>query len=236
MPPANATGAENRRQRLLRRSSGFWSSDRSLSFLLGLLIFNLFAVPLAKFATWGRLTGRAILSLIIISGVAATVRNRSLIVLISVIAIASLGIGWADIERPNFYLDLFNDVVALIFLAFLCTLILNQVFRDGPITSRRIQGGVAVYLLLGLIWAVAYEIVEVLSPGSFKLGASVYGSALPELGYFSFTTLTTLGVGDILPISPMARSLVVIEALIGQLFPVVLIARLVAMGIESRHR
>jgi hypothetical protein len=61
------------------------------------------------------------------------------------------------------------------------------------------------------------------------------GTDLQQLGYLSFSTLTTLGLGDILPLSPLARSLVMLESLVGQLFPVILIARLVAMEIEY-HR
>src|SRR5262249_31801242 len=104
---------------------------------------------------------------------------------------------------------------------------------------RRVQGSVAVYLLLGLFWAVSYQLVELLQPGSFSIGARKSGIDLQQLGYFSFTTLTTLGLGDILPVSPLARSLVALEALVGQLFPVILIARLVTMETEyhpSRRR
>jgi Ion channel len=91
---------------------------------------------------------------------------------------------------------------------------------------------VAVYLLLGILWAVCYEIVELLQPGSFSVFGRKGTAALPQLAYFSFTTLTTLGLGEILPLSPLARSFVMLEALVGQLFPVVLIARLVAMQID----
>ena len=89
---------------------------------------------------------------------------------------------------------------------------------------------------MGLLWAFAYDIVELLQPGSFGLKTQGSGGALPELGYFSFTTLVTLGLGDILPISPLARSLVVLEALVGQLFPVILIARLVTLEIQSQRK
>ena len=88
---------------------------------------------------------------------------------------------------------------------------------------------------MGLLWVFAYDIVELLQPGSFSLKTQSSGGALPQLGYFSFTTLTTLGFGDILPVSPLARSLAVLEGLVGQLFPVILIARLVAMELEYQR-
>jgi voltage-gated potassium channel len=119
---------------------------------------------------------------------------------------------------------------------FLVVLIIRQVLRAGPITSRRVQGSVALYLLLGVLWAVWYEIIELLQPGSFALTAQKYGDSLPQLAYFSFTTLTTLGFGDIVPVRSLARSLVMLEALVGQLFPVILIARLVTLEIEHQNK
>jgi Ion channel len=208
----------------------------ALTVLLVLLIGNIFVVPLAEFATWGRLLARAILSLITISGVVATVRDRRIIVLTIALAIGSLFVGWENIERPNLYLHLCNDVYSLFFLGFFVVLIMRQVLRSGPITARRVEGSVAVYLLLGLVWGVCYEIIELLQPGSFGISTQNVPARIPQLTYFSFTTLTTLGIGDIVPLSPLARSLVMLEGLVGQLFPVLLIARLVTMEIEHQQK
>jgi hypothetical protein len=235
MLTGNKAQAFGRRAMLRRRAIGFWSTDWSLTILLFLLVGNIFVVPLAEFATWGRLTARGILSLIIISGVLATVRDRRLVLLAIALAVGSLFVGWEDVERPNLYLHLFNDLYSLLFIGFLVVLILRQVLRAGPITWRRVQGSVAVYLLLGLLWAVSYGIIELLQPGSFSIRAQNRSADLQQLGYLSFSTLTTLGLGDILPLSPLARSLVMLEALVGQLFPVVLIARLVTMEIEHQR-
>jgi hypothetical protein len=229
----NFEQTESRRGRITRRAQGFWSSDRSLTVLLVLLVANIFIVPLARFATWGRLGGRAILSLTIISGLIATVRDRRVILPAVALTVVSVVMGWEDAERPKLYLHLFNNFYSWVFIAFLIFLILRQIFREGPITPRRVQGSIAVYMLLGLLWAVSYEIVELLDPGSFSIAAQHRGATLPQLGYFSFTTLATLGLGDILPISPLARSLVVLEALVGQLFPVILIAQLATLESNS---
>jgi hypothetical protein len=204
--------------------------------LLVLLVANIFSAPLTEFATWGRLGARSILSLIIISGTIATIRDRRIVALTIVVALSSLFFGWEGIERPNPYLDFCNDLYSLLFVGFLVVLILRQVLRAGPITSRRVQGSVAVYLLLGILWAVCYDIVELLQPGSFTVSGKKGQATLPQLAYFSFTTLTTLGLGEIIPSSPLARSFVVLEALVGQLFPVILIAHLVAMQIDYRQR
>jgi ion channel len=199
------------------------------------LVAEIFLVPIAQFATWGRLAARAVLLLIIISGLIATVRDRRLILMAIALTAASLFVGWEDIERPSLYLHLFNNLYSWVFIVFLVVLILRQVFREGPITPRRVQGSIAVYLLLGLLWGVSYEIVELLKPGSFRVASQRGNVTLPQLGYFSFTTLATLGLGDILPLSPLARALVVLEALVGQLFPVILIARLVTLEIQYQR-
>jgi hypothetical protein len=229
---ADKQSAIRRRTILRRRASSFWSTDWSLTVLLVLLVGNIFSAPLTEFATWGRFAARSILSLIIISGVIATVRDRRIVALAIVLALGSLFLGWEGLERSNLYLHLFNDLYSLLFIGFLVVLILRQVLRAGPITTRRVQGSVAVYLLLGILWAVCYEIVELLQPGSFGVFGQKGMAAIPQLAYFSFTTLTTLGLGEIVPLRPLARSFVVLEALVGQLFPVILIARLVAMQID----
>jgi hypothetical protein len=227
-------GAWSRRR---QRAEEFWSSDWSLRTLLILLVGNIFTLPLVGFDLWGRLVARAIFSLIIISGVVATVRSRLVVLVAAVFTAGILWVGWKNVEEGTPRLHVANDVAALIFIALFVVLLLRQVFRDGPITMRRVEGAVAIYLLLGLMWGLAYELVELLSPASFNIGQISFATAFTELSYFSFTTLTTVGFGDILPVNPVARALAVLEALVGQLFPVVLIARLVAMELAYRqHR
>ena len=107
--------------------------------------------------------------------------------------------------------------------------LLSQIFRPGRVTHLRIQGAIAVYLLFGVFYAHAYHIAATLVPGSFA-GATELTSG-SGWAYYSFVTLTTVGYGDITPVSQVARSLSVAEALSGQLYLAVLIARLVAMEI-----
>jgi voltage-gated potassium channel Kch len=111
-------------------------------------------------------------------------------------------------------------------------------FRDGPVTWSRIQGGVSAYLLLGLVWASAYQLIEQLHPGSFRFASRPENveQLSGKLVYFSFTTLTTVGFGDVVAVHPFARSLAIAEALVGQLFPAILIGALVAMAMQSRPK
>jgi voltage-gated potassium channel Kch len=90
-----------------------------------------------------------------------------------------------------------------------------------------------VYLLLGLTWAVAYELVALRQPGAFA-GTSTEVDASQRWLYYSFVTLTTVGYGDVTPVHPIARSLAVLKALTGQLYPAILLAHLVSLEVQSR--
>ncbi len=111
-------------------------------------------------------------------------------------------------------------------------LMVKQLLIRGREPLQRIAGAVAIYLLLGLIWARLYQVVELVSPGAFRVpeGESVNGASLT---YFSFVTLATLGYGDISPVNIVARDLAVLEAIMGQLYLVILISRLVTEGVEK---
>ena len=105
-------------------------------------------------------------------------------------------------------------------------------------TIQKIGGGIAVYIIIGQIWTQLYVTTFQLNPESFKFesGTIPPEQALRQLSYFSFVTLTTIGYGDILAISSFARMLVMLEGLIGQLFPAIFIAKLVSLQIEDTKR
>jgi hypothetical protein len=110
----------------------------------------------------------------------------------------------------------------------------RAVFGAGRITYHRVIGAILLYLTIGIVFVALYTLVGALAPGSFE-GISVHDrvSLPPDLVYFSFTTLTTLGYGDILPVHPFARSLSNLEAIVGQLYPATLLARLVSLETGS---
>jgi len=96
-------------------------------------------------------------------------------------------------------------------------------------------GAVCVFLLIGVIWAIAYTLLELLAPGSFA-GQAAGPPAGWDSGwlYFSFVTLTTLGYGDILPVSGLARTLAYMEAVVGQFYVAVLVASLVSAYVSAK--
>ena len=112
----------------------------------------------------------------------------------------------------------------------------RQVAVGNDISPNRIVGAICVYLLLGVIWSIAYSIVEFSQPGSFK-GLTELLSPLWSMDwiYFSFVTITTLGYGDITPLTQTARSLSFAEAIVGQFYIAVLVAGLVSAYISAKQ-
>jgi hypothetical protein len=130
------------------------------------------------------------------------------------------------------------DAAALIMVGMaLAYVVARAVFGPGRITYHRINGAVLLFLAIGEIFVGLFALLALLVPHAFS-GLSVGDSPafVSDLIYFSFVTLTTTGYGDIVPVHPLARSLSNIEAIIGQLYPATLLARLVTLELEDRRR
>jgi len=212
-----------------------WRTDKGLSAMLVLLALTiLVGVPLSQ-TSQGDLIFGILLSLLLVTGAVTVAHRRLLTVAVSMVAAATLILRWASFRSPESALRSWSDALAIVSLSTFTALVLVQVFREGPITTYRIQGSILVYLLIGFTWAVAYQLVHAVVPAAFSFAQGDPGPAHSRdpLIYYSFVTLTTVGYGDITPIHAIARSLAMAEALIGQLYPAILIARLVSMQISS---
>jgi len=138
--------------------------------------------------------------------------------------------------------DAGSYVVAAIFLAMTVYVVFSGVLRAPHITGDTILGAVCVYLLIGFIWANFYALIHLADPGSFSFPAhtqvDAQGTMIPEFtfGYYSFVTLTTLGYGDVLPISFRARTLSWLEAVVGVTYMATVIAFLVSQTIVDRQQ
>jgi hypothetical protein len=204
-----------------------WQSQANLSLFLGLEILIAFILPSLGFGRENtQLYSDIGFSVLLLSGVAIAWGRLWLFVLTSLVAGFSLLVRWFDRSSR---LLLWSDWWTLAAVAAIALVLLSQIFRPGRVTHLRIQGAIAVYLLFGVFWAHAYHIAAMLVPGSFAGAAEL--TNVSGWAYYSFVTLTTVGYGDITPVSQVARTLSVAEALCGQLYLAVLIARLVAMEI-----
>ena len=153
------------------------------------------------------------------------------------VSLAVLGaiFSWLAFSLDNQLMLYLFLIVDLLFLVLVTSLALQQIFFSESITIHNVVGALCVYILLGLIWAIAYYLVNLVMPGSFNgnlsanLHMQIYG-----FFYFSFVTLTTLGYGDILPQTATARTLVYMEAILGQFYMATLVAGLVAVHLSNK--
>jgi hypothetical protein len=133
-------------------------------------------------------------------------------------------------------IDVYLDATAYVIVAFaLGMIVCRAVFGPGPVTYHRVVGAILLYLTTAMIFVALYAFVGLFFPGAFDgLSVSDTPRLTDNLIYFSFVTLTSTGYGDIVPIHPIARSLANLEAIIGQLYPATLLARLVTLELEGR--
>lgn len=206
------------------------SADDSLTALLSLLVVLIFVVGSfagQRLIAW---TYELAFALVVAFGVAAfTERLRWRLFAAGCAALLFLvkltGVHQTPTGR------IVDASVALVAFIAVAAFGLRLVFREGEVTRQRVEGAIAVYLLVALAWANAYLIVALSVPNAFEMNDALtaMGDLKKALGYFSFCTLTTVGYGDITPVHPVARSLASCEALIGQLYPAILIARLLSL-------
>ena len=120
----------------------------------------------------------------------------------------------------------------------LIVVVTRAVFAPGRITFHRIIGAILLYLDVGLIFAALYGFLALAKPDAFAGLPPMHDNLAvgTNVIYFSFVTLTSVGYGDITPVHPLARSLANIEAIIGQLYPATLLARLVTLELAHRDK
>jgi len=210
-----------------------WRSEANLSLFLFLLILVGFVLPSLGIEKHN-LPLYADVTFTIISFVGAAIawEDRRLFRLTSLVAIVAIVLRWATWWKSTNTIILWSVSAGLVALLTITAVLLWLVFRAGPVTARRIQGAIAAYLCLGYGWAHAYHIASLLNPGAFDAAGSKLSLASSWVNY-SFGMLTTVGYGGIVPVHPLAHSLGSGEAVTGQLYLAVLVARLVSMQLST---
>jgi hypothetical protein len=141
-------------------------------------------------------------------------------------------------DYPSVLTDWLSAAGRLLGIGALSVVIARAVFGPGNVTWHRVQGAIVLYMNFALFFFVLYQLINVLVAGAFSglpHAGSEHGSGAALL-YFSFGTLTTASYGDIKPLYPIARNLTNLEAVIGQLFPATLLARIVTLEIAHRRQ
>jgi hypothetical protein len=234
-----ATTTTRPRQAFLHlETSEFWSGDLGLTLVTISLVVLVFVItPLREAGVSGRLVFEVlILSLMVFGAVAIEQNGVAKLLVVAFVLTTACFLG-AGRLHPTPLSHQLGSVLSTITLLLYVRIVLIVMFRGGPVTWSRIQGGVSAYLLLGMAWASAFQVLEQYRPGSFHfVSAPVnFDQLITKLTYFSFCTLTTVG-GEVAPVSPFARSLTIAESMVGQLFPAILIGTLVAMAMQSRSK
>jgi hypothetical protein len=224
--------------------------EERFSVLLGFLLLFFAAAPFLRGSVLGLLL-EILFLLIFLSCINAVSHTRRAFV--SLLVLTIVGFGCVITARLAARPAIVEATLICSFAAYgLCiaataVMIIRFAFGTGPVTRNKIASALCVYLLLGILWGYAYSLIEVIYPGSFSFGSGPLaalaseGAHARDIGiilserlsftYYSFVTLTTLGYGDITPLTDPARSLSVTEAIVGQFFLAVLIARLVGLQI-----
>ena len=167
------------------------------------------------------------------------VMSRSATAVVAIlIAVAMIVVATLFRLRQPSPLDIYLDAGAWMIIGLTMSFVVTRaVFAPGQITFHRIIGAVLLYLNIGITFMALFSFVALMAPNAFSgMGPLQDNLAVASnLIYFSFVTLTSVGYGDIAPVHPFARSLANMEAIIGQLYPATLLARLVTLEIEGRR-
>ncbi|MFI5236538.1 MAG: potassium channel family protein [Ignavibacteriales bacterium] len=132
----------------------------------------------------------------------------------------------------NIHLDLVNRIIFVFFFVYVAFNLLIGIIKSRDVDSQVIFSAVAAFLLFGFIGAILAAVINLFVPNAFSLN-STYSSQFHQYLYFSFVTITTTGYGDILPITPLARTLAIFLALFGQLYLTVIIGVLIGKYLSS---
>jgi hypothetical protein len=210
----------------------------SIELLIALVL--LFAVsPFVQDMRHGQFIEVVLLSIVLVSAVLA-IGNRGLTLWIGgLLCLVTVVARWTHHFFPHAFPVWVFHAAALPFLGYVIWQILRFILRTPKVTSEVLCAAIAAYLLLGLVWALNYMLVSQLSPDAFAFSAGPEANRTMtsfNAFYFSFVVLSTVGFGDITPISNAARMLAVMEAVTGMFYVTILIARLVAMYAPTSNR
>ena len=172
-----------------------------------------------------------LLSLVLISAVLAVSNRRSTLVVAVLLATPAIIGRWINHFQPSLVPPPIFLAAGLMLIAFVVVNLLRFILRAPSVTLEVLCASISAYLMLGLMWTVAYWLVDQITPGSFAFNTNGGRQSMNGFNafYFSFITLSTVGYGDITPLSRIARWLAAMEAMTGMLYVAVLIARLVSL-------
>jgi hypothetical protein len=196
---------------------------KMFNFMCSLLILLILSAVLEGYK-YSYLVLNTLSTIVIIAGAYAASANKRSVIILLVLSLPWFLSEWFFMKSTN---TLF---ISFFFFLYVTLILFDMLIKSKDITPNTLYGAVCVYLMLGLLWASIYGLINELIPGSIFTGNLIGGQLTTnEVIYYSYTTLTTLGYGDISSMAPVGRILSVLEAIIGQLFIAFMVARLIAI-------
>jgi len=207
-------------------------------FLLIALLFFLVTTPFAVDTPLAEARFRILFTAVLLAGVHAMSSRRNLLIAASLGAPALVG-NWIGTLIQLELTQAFAYGLNALFLAYVAATVLAAVLSEREVTTDTVLGGICVYFLVGIGWSLLYSLLIEVEPTAILLFGEPVTDSIERgssvLLYFSFVTMTTLGYGDVVPNSDSARMLASGEAVVGQLFIAILIARLVGLHISTNR-
>jgi hypothetical protein len=216
------------------------TSMRSIRSLAAAMVLLLLLFPLMVGGTAQRLVMNVLMSLIFLSAIWAVSSRRRDLIVATALGVPWFLLTWAEMITPvpSAFLSLTSMAIAVLFFGFTAGVILRSILKTEEVTGEVLYGAFSVYMLVGGLWFMVYLMIENIQPGSFVYAAQGPGHLVDwtEFLYYSFATLTTLGYGDIVPVSLPARHFAVAEAIAGVMYLALIISRLVGLFIAQKER
>src|SRR2546430_4436599 len=206
--------------------------------LLVALVVLLICAPFLEELKGGHLILSVLFSLVLVAAVFAVADRKRTLAIAVVFAVPAITARWISQFRPDLVHPAVFLICALLLLGFVIAHLLLFILRAPVVTVDVLCASVAAYLMLGLMWTVAYWLVDQVTPGgAFSFNTSRGAQSMNGFTgfYFSFITLSTVGYGDITPVSQAARLLAAMEAMTGSLYVAVLIAPLVSLYSSTKQ-
>ena len=204
--------------------------------LLILILLMLVLTPFFDEFVQTRILMDIFLTTIFISIIYTIRLKRTQAIIASILVFPLIVATWSTYFIEIKTISLLTRIFGVLFFAYAAINILRIIVKSEKVTRETIFAAIVAYLLIALMWAFLYMILELASPGSFSFPDWGSRGETMQFEYLSFVTITTLGYGDITPVTDKASALVIIEAVIGQIYLVVLVAWLVGMHVSRRSK
>lgn len=208
--------------------------------LLAILAVTFTAGPMFSDEAQG-VTGLSVLyTAVMLVSVYTVSHSRRVLLFGLALAVPAVAMEWVSNFVVTTGMVVANMVLAGTFIAYVIGVVFHEVLQEKRVTVDTIAGGIAVYLLFGVGWVTVYATIEYLHPGAFMIRAQTLEELYPEVQvryaeflYFSLVTLTTLGYGDMVPVIAQSRVATTVQAVVGQLYIAIFVARLVGLHLAE---